>query len=106
MGGRSTGLPIEPSRRAVLAGSLGLLGVALVGVEQSTAVAATAQGPVRSDYAASVGKSFAVRYAGGTYRLTLTALQDLPNARPADSDACFSLMFRPAGTGVLPDGIY
>jgi hypothetical protein len=106
MGGRRAEPPMGPSRRTVLGGGLGVLGVAVVGLEQPMARAATAQGPVRNDFVASVGKTFTVQYAGGTYRLTLTALQDLPNASAADAEYCFSLMFRPAGTSVLPDGIY
>jgi len=90
----------------VLGASLGLLGLAVVGVDQSAADAATAPGPVRNDYASSVGKAFTVQYAGGSYSLTLTALQDLPNASAANSKYCFSLLFTPAGSSVLPDGIY
>jgi hypothetical protein len=96
----------EPCRRTVLGAGLGLIGLAVVGVERSAAEAATASGPVRSDYASSVGKGFTVQYGGGTYNLTLTALRDLPNAKVAYSQYCFSLLFTPSGTTSLPDGIY
>ena len=106
MGARRAEPPTGPSRRTMLGGGLGALGVAIIGLEQPMARAATAQGPLRNDYVAPVGKVFNVQYAGETCRLTLTALEDLPNAKPADAEYCFSLMFRPAGTIVLPDGIY
>ena len=96
----------EPSRRTVLGAGLGLLGLAVVGVDLPQAEAATTSGPTRKDYATSVGKAFTVAYRGANYRLTLTALQDLPNASTADSQYCFSLLFTPAGTTTLPDGIY
>ena len=99
-------MPVEPSRRMVLGAGLGALGVAIVGVNQSSAEAATATGPVRSDYATSVGKVFTVPYNGSTMNLTLTAVQDLPNSTAANSKYCFSLLFTPAGSSVLRDGIY
>jgi hypothetical protein len=95
-----------PTRRTVLGAGLGAIGLAVVGIRPSAADAATASGPVRVNYAASVGKAFTVRYAGAIHSLTLTALQDLPNARITDRPYCFSLLFTPSGSSVLPDGIY
>ena len=96
----------EPSRRAVLGVGLGSLVLAIVGVDETAADAATGAGPVRRDYASSIGKVFTVRHAGRTHRLTLTAVQDLPHTTKAQRQLCFSLLFTPVGGSVLSDGIY
>lgn len=96
----------EPSRRAVLGVGLGSLVLAIVGVDATAADAATDVGPVRRDYASSVGKVFTVRHAGRTHRLRLTAVQHLPHTRAAQRQQCFSLLFTPTGGRELPDGIY
>jgi len=95
-----------PSRRAVLGVGLGSLVLAIVGVDETAADAATAAGPVRRDYASSIGKVFTVQHAGRTHRVTLTAVQDLPYTNAAQRQRCFSLLFTPAGRNELPDGIY
>ena len=94
----------EPSRRAVLGAGLGLLGLVVVGVDESAAEAATASAPVRADYAAAVHQVFTVRHGGRIHRLTLTAIQNLPHTRAAARQRCFSLLFTPAGSGVLRCG--
>jgi len=96
----------NPSRRAVLGAGLGLLGLAVVGVDEAPAGAATVSAPLRSDYAAAVHKVFTVRHDGRTHRLTLTAVQNLPHTSAGQRQRCFSLLFTPAGRTVLPDGIY
>jgi hypothetical protein len=96
----------EVSRRTALGAGLGLIGLAVVGVNESTAEAAGASAPLRSHYASSVRKVFTARHGGRTYRLTLTAVQNLPHSRAAHRPYCFSLLFTPAGRTVLPDGIY
>jgi len=96
----------EPSRRAVLGAGLGLLGLVIVGVDESAADAATVSAPVRADYASAVHNVFTARYGGRTHRLTLTAVQNLPHTSAADRRHCFSLLFTPTGRTVLPDGIY
>jgi hypothetical protein len=96
----------EVSRRTALGAGLGLLGLAVVGVDESAADAASTSAPVRAHYASSTRKVFTARHGGRTYRLTLTAVQNLPHARAADRPYCFSLLFTPAGRTVLPDGIY
>jgi hypothetical protein len=96
----------EPSRRAVLGAGLGLVGLAVIGTEQPAADAATPPGPVRHDYAWSMGKVFTVHHAGRSHRLTLRAVQNLPHASAAHHRYCFSLLFTPAGRTALPDGIY
>lgn len=96
----------SPSRRAVLGAGLGLLGLAVVGVEEAPAGAAMVSAPVRADYAAALYKVFTARHGGRTDRLTLTAVQDLPYTSAGQRQQCFSLLFTPAGRTVLPDGIY
>ena len=94
------------SRRAVLGAGLGLLGLAFVGVDESAADAATVPAPARADYASAVEKVFTAKHGGRTHRLTLTAVQNLPHTRATDRQRCYSLLFTPVGSGVLPDGIY
>jgi hypothetical protein len=96
----------NPSRRTVLGAGLGLLGLVVVGVDESAADAATMSAPVRADYTAALHKVFTVRHGGRTHRLTLTAVQNLPHTSAAHRQRCFSLVFTPAGSSVLPDGIY
>lgn len=96
----------EPSRRTVLGAGLGLLGLAIVGVDGSVAEAATTTAPVRGDYTSAIRKEFTVQHGGRTRRLTLTAVQNLPHARAAHGRYCFSLLFTPVGRTALPDGIY
>jgi hypothetical protein len=96
----------EPSRRAVLGVGLSSLVLAIVGIDETAADAAAASAPVRRDYASSVGKVFTVQHNGRTRRLTLTAVQNLPHTNVADRQCCFSLLFTPAGSAVLHDGIY
>ena len=96
----------QPSRRAVLGAGIGSLALAIVGMNEAAADAATVSGPMRRDYAASVGKVFTVQHNGRTHRLTLTAVHDLPHTSVADRQYCFSLLFTPGGTAVLRDGIY
>lgn len=96
----------NPSRRNVLGAGLGLLGLVAVGVDESAAEAATVAAPVRSDYTAALHKVFTVRHRGRTHRLTLTAVQNLPHTSAAHRQRCFSLLFTPAGSSPLPEGIY
>ena len=96
----------KPSRRAVLGAGLGSLALAIVGVDETAADAATVSAPVRRHFASSVGKVFTVQHGDRTSRLRLTAVQDLPHASAANRQYCFSLLFTPAGRGVLHDGIY
>lgn len=96
----------EPSRRTVLGAGIGLVGLAIVGVDARTADAATSTAPMRSQYTPSVGRVFTVRHGGRAHRVTLTAVQNLPHTRPADRQYCFSLLLIPAGRTDLPDGIY
>lgn len=96
----------EPSRRAVLGAGLGSLALVIVGIDETAADAATGSGPVRRDYASSVGKVFTVHRDGHTNRLTLTAVHNLPHTSKADRQYCFSLLFKPAGRATPHDGIY
>ena len=96
----------EPSRRAVLGAGLGVLGLMVIGVDQSAADAATVSAPLRDDYAPAVHKVFIARHGGRTHRVTLTAVQNLPHTSAAHRRYCFSLLFMPTGRAVLPDGIY
>lgn len=96
----------EPSRRTVLGAGLGLLGLVIVGVDAESADAVSSPAPVRRNYASAVGKVFTVRHGGRTHRVTLTAVQNLPHAKAADRQFCFSLLFSPAARTVLADGIY
>jgi len=96
----------EPSRRTVLGAGLGLLGLVVVGVDEPTAEAATASAPARRHYAPAVGKVFTTHHAGRTYRLRLTAIQNLQHASSAHREQCFSLLFEPVGRAALHDGIY
>jgi len=91
---------------ALTTARLGLRTAALVGVDATAADAATDAGPVRRDYASSVGKVFTVSHAGRTHRLKLTAVQHLPHTHRAQRQQCFSLLFTPTGGRELPDGIY
>jgi hypothetical protein len=90
----------------VLGAGLGLLGLAVVGVGETAADAATVPAPERADYTAALHKVFTVQYRGRTHRLTLTAVQNLPHTSVAHRQRCFSLLFTPVGSSVLPDGIY
>lgn len=96
----------ETSRRTILGAGLGFVGLAVVGVNPTTADAAPAAAPARHHYGHAVHKLFTVRHAGRRYRLRLTAVQSLQHATAAHRQQCFSLLFTPAGGAVLPDGIY
>lgn len=96
----------QPSRRTVLGAGLGLLGLVVVGVDESNAEAATAAAPARHQYTPALGKVFTTHHAGRTDRLRLTAIQNLPHASPAHREQCFSLLFEPLGRAVLHDGSY
>ena len=97
----------ETSRRTVLGAGRGLLGLVVVGVDETSAdAAAPARPPARRDFTTSLHKVFTTRHGGHLHRLRLTAIQNLPHARAAHRDVCFSLLFKPVGGAVLPDGIY
>ena len=97
----------ETSRRTVLGAGLGLLGLVVVGVDDSTAEAApTAHPPARRDFTPLLHKVFTTRHGGRTHRLRLTAIHNLPHAAAAHRQQCFSMLFTPVGGAVLPDGIY
>jgi len=97
----------EASRRTVLGAGLGLLGLAVVGVDESSADAAVVAVPLeRRHFTTSLHKVFTTRHGGRTHRLRLTAIQNLPHARAAHRQVCFSLLFTPVGGAELPDGIY
>lgn len=95
-----------PSRRTVLGAGLGLLGLVVVGIDETAADAATASVPVRQHYTPALHKVFTVHHAGGSHRLRLTAVQNLPHSSAAHRPYCFSLLFTPLGRTLLPDGIY
>ena len=95
----------DASRRAVLGTGLGLVALAVVGVDRSAAGAATTPALLRSQYVPALNAVFTAQRGGQAWRLTLTAIQDLPFAT-AQSQCCFSLFFTPAGGAVLTDGIY
>ena len=97
----------EISRRTVLGAGLGLLGLVVVGVDEAGADAATVARPLeRRHFAGSLHKVFTTRHGGRTHRLRLTGIHNLPHARAAHRQVCFSLLFTPVGGAVLPDGIY
>ena len=97
----------ETSRRTVLGAGLGLLGLVVVGVDDSTAEAApTVHPPARRDFTPLLHKVFTTRHGGRTHRLRLTAIHNLPHAAAAHRQQCFSMLFTPVGGAVLPDGIY
>jgi hypothetical protein len=96
----------EPSRRTVLGAGLGLLGLVVVGVDAPAAEGVSVLAPQRRHYTPALHKAFTVRHAGRSLRLTLTAVQNLPHTNVADRQCCFSLLFTPAGSAVLHDGIY
>lgn len=96
----------HPTRRTVLGAGLGVLGLAIVGVDAPAAEAAAPSGLRRRDFTSSLRKTFVTHHGGRTHRLRLTAIQNLPHASAAHHDQCFSLLFTPAGRAVLPDGIY
>ncbi|MGH8862922.1 MAG: DUF6916 family protein [Jatrophihabitantaceae bacterium] len=90
----------------MLGAALGLVGLVVVGVDESAADAATVSAPVRADYTAALHKVFTVQHRGRTHRLTLTAVQNLPHTSIAERQRCFSLLFTPARSSALPEGIY
>jgi hypothetical protein len=96
----------ETSRRTVLGAGLGLLGLAVIGVDEAGAEAAAAPVPARHLFAPSLGKVFTAQLGNHTHRLRLTAVDDLPHTGRAYRDRCFSLLFTPTGRHELPDGIY
>jgi hypothetical protein len=97
---------VEMPRRTLLAGGAGLLGLVIVGIGVEDAAAATASGPLRADYARSVGQTFTAARAGHTYRLTLQHIRDLIPTTAERRPHCFNLIFVPGGTAAVADGIY
>lgn len=96
----------DVTRRTLLGGSAGLVGLALVGAGTAEAAAASTTGPLRADYAGSIGQIFTATRSGRTYRLRLTHIHDLTRTAPTHRATCFNLVFEPADRTALPDGIY
>ena len=98
---------MDVSRRAVLGAAAGSAAFAVLGVDASSADAATTAVPLlRAHYAGSVGKAFVAVHAGHSYRVTLTAIRDAVPAAAKDKPYRFILIFAPARGTRLHDGTY
>jgi hypothetical protein len=73
---------VEVGRRAVLGAGLGVVGLAVVGVDAPAAEAATAL-PRRSHYAKSVGRAFTVTRSKHSHSVKLTRIRNVART-PAD----------------------
>ena len=97
----------EVSRRAVIRGSIGVLGVAAVGFGDSALVGrAVAAVPSRSAYASAIGQVFEATADGRTSRLRLTSAVDLTPPRAGRRTESFMLTFEPVEATKVGDAIY
>lgn len=114
----------DVSRRAVLGAGVGTVGLVALGAaapaaeaavgtkgktgttDSAAAKASPMSAPLRSDYAASVGRVFTATRDGHTHRVTLTHVQDLVHTTTKQRPHCFGLMFAPVGKAKLHDGMY
>lgn len=92
-------------RRAVLGAGLGVVGLAVVGIDAPSAEAATVL-PRRAHYAKSVGRLFTLRHGRREYRARLVHIHNVTGAPAGRRDHCFNLIFQVAGGHHLPDAIY
>jgi uncharacterized protein DUF6916 len=96
-------------RRAVLGAGLGaglgVLGLAVVGVDPPPAEAATVL-PRRAHFAKSVGRMYTLRHGRREYRARLVHIRNVAGTPAGRRDHCFNLIFRVAGGHQLPDAIY
>ncbi len=97
----------EVSRRAVLGGSIGVLGVAALGLGDSAIGGrAAAAVPSQSTYAAAVGKVFRATADGRTSCMRLASAIDVESPATGRQSESFVLTFEPVGDAPVGDAIY
>ena len=96
----------ELPRRAVLTAGATALGLAVVGLGESSAEAAAGSAPLRAHYAKSIGKVFTAERNGRRLRVRLTHIRDLNPTTARQRPYCFTLVFTPVGPARFAEGIY
>jgi hypothetical protein len=97
----------DVSRRAVLTVGAGSIGLAVIGLEQPAAQAATtAATPLRAHYQRSIGGLFTAVGAHGRVQLRLAEITDLVPLATARRAEQFNLIFTVVSKHAFTDGIY
>ncbi|MBD8608532.1 hypothetical protein IFT73_16880 [Aeromicrobium sp. CFBP 8757] len=97
----------EVSRRAVLMGGVGVLGVAAVGFGDSAVIGrAAAAVPSRSTYVTAIGEVFDATADGRTSRMRLTSAQNLSTSAGSRRSESFVLTFETVDGARPGDAIY
>jgi hypothetical protein len=96
----------DVSRRAVVRGGIGVLGIAAVGFGDSAFIGRAAAVPSRSVYASAIGEVFEATADGRTSRLRLTSATAAPTATTGPRSESFTLTFEPVRGDRPDDGIY